>query len=35
VPAGFPGFLISCQSAIIANNSLGFVLTNAALCVTQ
>ena len=35
VPAGFPGVLISCQSAIIANNSLGFVLTNSALCVTQ
>lgn len=35
VPAGFPGYLINCQSAILANNALGFVLTNSALCVTQ
>ncbi|MFN7670572.1 MAG: DNRLRE domain-containing protein [Planctomycetota bacterium] len=35
VPAGFPGFLINCQAVVLANNPLGFVLTNSALCVTQ
>jgi len=35
VPAGFPGYLINCQAAVLANNALGFVLTNSALCVTQ
>lgn len=35
VPTGFPGVLINCQAAVIANNPLGFVLTNSALCVTQ
>lgn len=31
VPAGFPGFLVVCQSIGLANNPLGFVLSNAAL----
>lgn len=35
IPAGFPGVLINCQSAVLTNNALGFVLSNAALTVLQ
>lgn len=35
VPVGFPGYLIACQSAQIANSPLGFTVSNAAVCVLQ
>jgi hypothetical protein len=35
VPAGFPGFLVACQGAVLANNPLGFVVSNAALALLQ
>ena len=35
IPAGFPGYLIACQAVALDNNPLGFVVTNAALTVTQ
>lgn len=35
VPAGFPGFLIVMQSAVLDSSPLGFALTNAAVMVTQ
>ena len=35
VPSGFPGYLVTCQSAVLANNPLGFLLGNAALIVLQ
>lgn len=35
IPPGFPGYMIDCQSAVLANTGLGFVLTNSALTVLQ
>jgi hypothetical protein len=35
IPNGFPGYLIASQSAVLTNNPLGFVVSNAALLVTQ
>lgn len=35
VPAGFPGFLINNQAAVITNNALGFVISNSALALLQ
>ena len=35
VPAGFAGFLINCQGAVLDNSPLGFSLSNAALIVLQ
>lgn len=35
LPAGYPGYLLHCQSAVLAGTPLGFVLTNSALAVTQ
>jgi hypothetical protein len=35
VPAGFPGFLINNQAAVITANSLGFVISNSALALLQ
>ena len=35
LPAGFPGYLLHCQSAVLAGTPLGFVLTNSAVAVTQ
>lgn len=35
IPTGFPGYLINCQSAVLTNNALGFVLSNSALTVLQ
>jgi hypothetical protein len=35
VPAGFPGFLVNNQAAVITNNALGFVLSNSALALLQ
>ena len=35
VPAGFPGFLVNCQAAVITPNALGFVLSNSALMLLQ
>ncbi len=35
IPTGFPGYLINCQAAVIENNPLGFVISNAALTVLQ
>ncbi len=34
LPAGYPGYLLHCQSAVLAGTPLGFVLTNSALAVT-
>jgi hypothetical protein len=35
VPAGFPGFLVNCQAAVITPNALGFVVSNSALMLLQ
>ncbi len=35
IPAGFPGYLIASQSAVLGGSPLGFVASNAALLVTQ
>lgn len=35
VPAGFPGFLISCQGAVLDGSAQGFALSNAGLMATQ
>lgn len=35
LPAGYPGYLLHCQAAVLAGTPLGFVLTNSALAVTQ
>ena len=35
VPAGFPGFLISCQSVVLDNSLLGLSLSNAAVMILQ
>jgi hypothetical protein len=35
LPAGFPGYLVQCQAAVLANNPLGYVVSNAALAVLQ
>ena len=35
VPAGFPGFLISCQTVVIDNSPFGLSLSNAAVMVLQ
>ncbi len=35
VPSGFPGYLIATQAAVLANNSVGFVVSNAAMVVLQ
>ena len=35
VPAGFPGFLISCQSVVLDNSFFGLSLSNAAVMILQ
>jgi hypothetical protein len=35
VPSGFPGYLIATQAAVLDGNSLGFVVSNAAVVVLQ
>jgi hypothetical protein len=35
VPAGFPGFFVNAQTAVIDNNLLGFVVSNAAIACLQ
>lgn len=35
VPAGFPGYLVACQGAVLDNNPLGFSVSNAAAIVLQ
>lgn len=35
IPAGYPGYLIACQAAVLDTSPLGFAVSNAALAVLQ
>ena len=35
LPSGFPGFLVTCQAAVLANNPSAFVISDTALAVLQ
>ena len=35
VPPGYPGYLIACQAAVLENNPIGLVVSNAALACLQ